>query len=186
MGCGSARWASFGATRVKPLNCNEPSAAIGVARTKLACFTNVDFLYTAAAIRSCLELRKPVAPLLHYLCYVFDNHPAWFRATRSISNLGKRLIYRLTSNLKRLVTDFIAGIVYWPLACMSGLLELLQISAHKIPLSYYRNHTFFTKRTDARDRVVTPLDERFTLLQIAKRTADAGLINVQFSQCASY
>jgi len=33
---------------------------------------------TAAAIRSCVTLLKPGAPLLLYLYYAFDNRPVWF------------------------------------------------------------------------------------------------------------
>jgi SAM-dependent methyltransferase len=141
---------------------------------------------TAAAIRSCVELLKPGAPLLLYLYYAFDNRPAWFRALWRLSDLGRQLIYRLPPKLKHLVTDLIAGVVYWTLARISGLLERLQISVHSIPLSYYRKHTFYTMRTDARDRFGTPLEKRFTRLQIAKMMAVAGLINVQFSQGAPY
>jgi SAM-dependent methyltransferase len=213
MGCGSGRWARFVAPRVKRLNCIDPSAAIDVARAKLASFANVDFYKasvdstglplgsqdfgyslgvlhhvpdTPAAIRSCVELLKPGAPLLLYLYYAFDNRPAWFRALWRLSDLGRRLICRLPPKLKHLFTDLIAGVLYWPLARMSGLLERLQITVHSIPLSYYRKHTFYTMRTDARDRFGTPLEKRFTRLQIAKMMADAGLINVQFSQGVPY
>ena len=40
---GSGRWGRLVAPRVKRLNCIDPSAAIDVARTKLASFANVDF-----------------------------------------------------------------------------------------------------------------------------------------------
>ncbi|MGV0953517.1 MAG: class I SAM-dependent methyltransferase [Fluviibacter sp.] len=213
MGCGSGRWARFVAPRVGCLNCVDPSSAIDVARTKLAEFDNVefhqasvdssgllpgtqDFGYslgvlhhvpdTNAAIRSCVELLKPGAPLLLYLYYAFDNRPAWFRALWRLSDIGRRLIYRLRPSMKHAVTDVIAALVYWPLARLSGLLELFQIPTHSIPLSYYRKHTFYTMRTDARDRFGTPLEQRFTRAEITSMMRGAGLVNIRFSEKAPY
>jgi len=94
MGCGSGRWARWVAPMVGKLHCIDPSSAIEVARANLAKHANVsfhqasvdaqclppasqDFGYslgalhhvpdTAAAIRSCVDLLKPGAPLLLYL-----------------------------------------------------------------------------------------------------------------------
>ena len=213
MGCGSGRWARFMAPRVLRLNCVDPSLAINVARTALAAHNNVvfhqasvdscglqagsqDFGYslgvlhhvpdTAAAIRSCVDLLKPGAPLLLYLYYAFDNRPAWFRALWRLSDWGRQVIYRLPAGIKHAVTDVIAGLVYWPLARLSGLLEQLQIPVHGIPLSYYRKHTFYTMRTDARDRFGTPLEQRFTRVQIESMMQEAGLVEIRFSESAPY
>lgn len=213
MGCGSGRWARFVAPRVGRLNCVDPSLAINVARSTLATHSNVvfhqasvdssglllgsqDFGYslgvlhhvpdTAAAIRSCVDLLKPGAPLLLYLYYAFDNRPVWFRALWRVSDWGRQLIFRFPAGLKHVVTDVIAGLVYWPLARLSGVLERLHIPIHGIPLSYYRKHTFYTMRTDARDRFGTPLEQRFTRAQIENMMRDAGLVDIQFSDGAPY
>lgn len=213
MGCGSGRWARFMAPRVGRLNCIDPSLAINVARNALAAHHNVvfhqasvdysglqpdsqDFGYSlgvlhhvpdsAAAIRSCVALLKPGAPLLLYLYYAFDNRPAWFRALWKLSDWGRQLIFRLPAGIKHAVTDLIAGLVYWPLARLCGVLELLQIPVHGIPLSYYRKHTFYTMRTDARDRFGTPLEQRFTRVQIEKMMREAGLVDIRFSDRAPY
>jgi len=213
MGCGSGRWARFVAPRVGRLNCVDPSAAINVARTTLAAHSNVvfhqaavdapgllpgsqDFGYslgvlhhvpdTAAAIRSCVALLKPGAPLLLYLYYAFDNRPAWFRAVWRVSDGVRRIIHRMPPTLKHLATDTIATLVYWPLARLSGVLERMRLPVHGIPLSFYRHHTFYTMRTDARDRFGTPLEQRFTRAQIEQMMKDAGLVNVRFSEGAPY
>lgn len=213
MGCGSGRWARFVAPRVKRLHCVDPSAALAVAQRNLAGFANVefhqasvdtsglpqnsqDFGYslgvlhhvpdTAAAIRSCVGLLRPGAPLLLYLYYAFDQRPLWFRALWRMSDWARRVIHRLPPGIKHTATDAIAALVYWPLARLSGAAERLRIPVHSIPLSYYRNHTFYTMRTDARDRFGTPLEQRFTREQIAKMMANAGLVHVQFSQGAPY
>jgi SAM-dependent methyltransferase len=213
MGCGSGRWARWVAPRVRLLNCIDPSDAIHVAKRNLKehgnlCFyqssvdekclppNSQDFGYslgvlhhvpdTAAAIRSCVDLLKPGAPLLLYLYYSFENHPWWFRAIWRLSDLGRRLIYRFPPSLKRIVTDAIAFLVYLPLALLSRLMERLGRNVASIPLSYYRNHSFYTMRTDARDRFGTPLEQRFTRQQILEMMSGAGLVNVCFSDSAPF
>lgn len=201
------------APRVGRLHCIDPSAAIEVARRNLADFEQVvfhqaavdarvlppgsqDFGYslgvlhhvpdTAAAIRSCVALLKPGAPLLLYLYYAFDNRPWWFRAVWRLADVARRLIMRLPPGLKHAVTDGIAALVYWPLARLSVLLERLGLPVGGVPLSYYRHHSFYTMRTDARDRFGTPLEQRFTREQIAAMMRDAGLVEVRFSAAAPY
>jgi SAM-dependent methyltransferase len=213
MGCGSGRWARFVASRVGRLNCIDPSTAIKVARRRLSAYDNVtfnqasvdapglspssqDFGYslgvlhhvpdTAAAIRSCAALLKPGAPLLLYLYYSFDNRPSWFRVLWKMSDFGRSLIHRLPPTMKHLATDIIAALVYFPLARLSGVLERLHFSVHGIPLSFYRDHTFYTMRTDARDRFGTPLEQRFNRTQIESMMLSAGLTDVKFSESAPY
>jgi ubiquinone/menaquinone biosynthesis C-methylase UbiE len=213
MGCGSGRWARWVAPRVGRLHCVDPSQALEVARKHLATFDNVvfhqasvdevpikqnsqDFGYslgvlhhvpdTAAAIRSCAALLRPGAPLLLYLYYAFDNRPRWFRTLWRLSDACRRLVCRLPAGPKHWVTDAIAVTVYWPLARMSGLLENLGIGVHGLPLSYYRKHTFYTMRTDARDRFGTPLEQRFTRAQIEGMMLKAGLVDIRFSEAAPY
>jgi len=53
-------------------------------------------------------------------------------------------------------------------------------------LSYYRKHSFYTMRTDARDRFSTPLEQCFTRQQICKMMIGAGLVNVRLSDAAPY
>jgi SAM-dependent methyltransferase len=213
MGCGSGRWAQWVSPKVGKLHCIDPSKAIEIAIANLSAHRNVsfhkasvdsqclpknsqDFGYslgvlhhvpdTAAAIRSCVDLLKPGAPLLLYLYYSFDNRPWWFRAIWRTSDLGRQVIYRLPPAIKNLTTDAIALIVYTPLAVLSSLMERLGFNVGSIPLSYYRKHSFYTMRTDARDRFGTPLEQRFTRHQIREMMECAGLVNVCFSDAAPY
>jgi hypothetical protein len=55
-----------------------------------------------------------------------------------------------------------------------------------VPLAYYRNHSFYTMRTDARDRLGTPLEQRFSRLQIENMMRCAGLVNIRFSNAAPF
>lgn len=213
MGCGSGRWARLAAPKVGHLHCIDPSRALDVAKRNLAGFDNVsfhsagvddqpvpsssqDFGYslgvlhhipdTAAALRSCTDLLKPGAPFLLYLYYAFDNRPLAFRMIWKASELGRSVISRLPSRAKRLVTDTLAGLVYWPLARLSLLIEKCGIKVGNIPLSYYRNHSFYTMRTDSRDRFGTPLEQRFTRQQITDMMQAAGLEDITFSESAPF
>jgi len=213
MGCGSGRWARFVAPKVGKLHCIDPSNSIEIARVNLlghgnVCFHNEsvdsqclppnsqDFGYslgvlhhvpnTAAAICSCVDLLKPGAPLLLYLYYAFDNRPFWFRAIWQASDKLRKLIYRLPPFFKHLATDAIALLIYMPLAMLSSLLERLGFNVGSIPLSYYRKHSFYTMRTDARDRFGTPLEQRFTRNQIREMMECAGLVKVCFSDAVPY
>ena len=213
MGCGSGCWARWVAPRVGRLHCINPSSAIEVARNNLSRYENVnfhrssvdrqcvppnsqDFGYslgvlhhvpdTAAAIRSCVELLKPGAPLLLYLYYAFDNRPWWFRAVWHVSDGVRRFICRMPSWLKHTTTDIIAMLVYLPLAKISLLGERFGLNVASVPLSYYRKHSVYTMRTDSRDRFGTPLERRSSRPQIAEMMEKAGLENVRFYDAAPY
>lgn len=213
MGCGSGRWARLMAPKVGHLHCIDPSSALEVAKRSLADRDNVsfhqasvddgalpadsqDFGYslgvlhhipdTGAALRSCVAMLKPGAPFLAYLYYAFDNRPAAFRFAWRCSDLLRRGIRRLPPRLKHAVTDTIAGVVYWPLAKLSLLGERLGLDVSNVPLSYYRSHSFYTMRTDSRDRFGTPLEQRFDRGQIESMMLAAGLRDVRFSEQAPY
>ena len=213
MGCGTGRWARIMAPRVGHLHCIDPSTALNVARTTLKSTANVtfhsatvdenplppesqDFGYslgvlhhvpdTAAAIRACVAMLKPGAPFLVYLYYAFDNRSLAFKLTWRCSDMLRRIICRLPALLKHLVTDTLALLVYYPLARTALLAERLHLEVSSIPLSYYRNHSFYTMRTDSRDRFGTPLEKRFTRKEIAEMLETAGLTDVHFSDKAPY
>ncbi len=213
MGCGSGRWARFILPKVKHLHCIDPSDAIEVAHRNLSDFSNVsfhkssvdevllskssqDFGYslgvlhhvpdTEKAIKSCVDLLKTGAPLLLYLYYKFDNRPFFYRVIWMISDVLRRVIYHLPFGVRRIVTDVIAMTVYFPLARLSRILDLFGVNVSNIPLSYYRNHTFYTMRTDSRDRFGTPLEKRFTKSQIEVMMKNAGLSDICFSDSAPY
>lgn len=213
MGCGSGRWSRFVANRVGILHCIDPSSSLSVARRQLAHFPNIlfhntsvsasglpldsqDFGFslgvlhhvpsTSDAIRSCVDLLKPGAPLLLYLYYAFDNRPRWYRTVWYVSNILRLIISRLPSPLKTAVTDLIATLVYFPLSRFSLLLDSLGMNVSNIPLSYYRHCSYYTLRTDARDRFGTPLEQRFTRSEITNMCTEAGLVNIKFSSSAPY
>jgi len=206
MGCGSGRWAKLVLRRVGLLHCIDASdKALEVARRNLATNSNVrfvqattdavplteasqDFGYslgvlhhipdTQAAMTACARLLKPGAPFLVYLYYRFDNRPAWFRGVWRMSEIMRAGVSALPARLKSLVTDVIALTVYWPLARLSQLGERLGLNMRHLPLYGYRNFSFYTMRTDARDRFGTPLEQRFTREEIRQMMEQAGLVNI--------
>lgn len=209
MGCGSGRWAKMVLPRVGLLNCIDPSTeALAVARRNLAGSENVrlvqaiadsvpleessqDFGYslgvlhhipdTQAAMGACVRLLKPGAPFLVYLYYRFDNRPAWFKALWRLSEIVRACISALPAWSKHLITDSIAVAIYWPLARTARLGELLGSDMRHWPLYGYRSLSFYTMRTDARDRFGTPLEQRFTREEIDGMMRSAGLTDVVFS-----
>jgi SAM-dependent methyltransferase len=213
MGCGSGRWAKLMAPRVGHLHCIDPSSALDVARAALDSAKNVsfhrasvddcplppgsqDFGYslgvlhhvpdTAGAISACVALLKPGAPFQVYLYYAFDNRSLLFKLIWRCSDFLRRTVCKLPSKLKHIVTDVLAALVYYPLARLSLLAERMGCKVASIPLSYYRNHSFYTMRTDSRDRFGTPLEQRFTRKAIAAMLDAAGLEDVRFSERAPY
>lgn len=213
MGCGAGRWAKLLAPRVGHLHCIDPSIALEVAKLALNSFNNVsfhsasvdemplplgsqDFGYslgvlhhvpdTGEAIRTCVAMLKPGAPFLIYLYYSFDNRSLAFKLIWRFSDLIRKLVCKLPSRLKNLVTDSLAVLIYFPLARLSLFAERWNLDISSIPLSYYRNHSFYTMRTDSRDRFGTPLEKRFSRKEITEMMENAGLIKVKFSEKAPY
>jgi len=209
MGCGSGRWARFVAPKVSILNCIDPSKSINVAKVNLKNFKNInfykaslnnvnlfessqDFGYslgvlhhvpnTQAAIKSCVRLLKPRSPLLIYLYYSFDNRSWLYILIWKFSNILRKLISTLPQKIKTLITDFIAILIYFPLAKISKILDKLNINTREIPLSFYKDKSFYTMRTDSRDRFGTMLENRFSKLEIKKMMENAGLNKIKFSK----
>lgn len=213
MGCGSGRWARWVAPRVAKLNCIDPSSAIDVAKKTLAGMSNVefhrggvddgcipagsqDFGYslgvlhhipdTQAALRSCVQMLKPGAPFLLYLYYAFDNRSTAFRAAWRASDLVRSVVSAMPPWMKRLSADMLAVTVYFPLARSAALMEKLRLDVSWLPLSFYRDKSFYTMRTDSRDRFGTPLEQRFTRAEIEQMMTTAGLHQIQFSEDEPY
>lgn len=213
MGSGSGRWARWMADKVGVLNCIDPSDALEQSKKNLSNFKNInyfkasvdddinlnysqDFGYslgvlhhipdTKLAISSCAKLLKPGAPFLLYLYYSFDNRPFYYRIIWRLSDLIRRSVYIMPSSLKNFITDLIAIFIYYPLTRISILFDKLGIDSSNIPLSYYKQHSFFTMRTDSRDRFGTPLEQRFSQVQIKGMMEEAGLENISFSDHAPF
>ena len=214
LGCGSGRWAKFIAPKVKKLNCIDPSFdAINVAKKNLANLKNVtyinsevnskilvnnsqDFGYclgvlhhipdTLNGIKICSKLLKKNAPFLIYLYYKFDNRNFLFKSLWKISDFLRLLICLLPFSIKRLFTDLLALLVYYPLARLSYVIDKFRISTSSIPLSFYKNKSFYTMRTDSLDRFGTKLEKRFTRSEIENFLSLSGFKDSKFSEKAPF
>lgn len=214
MGCGSGRWAALVAPRVGRLNCVDASAkALAVAGESLSKFQNArlihadtatcplapasqDFGYslgvlhhipdTKAAVRDCARLLRRGAPFLLYLYYRFDNKPAWYAWLWRASEVLRTAISRLPETPKALCCDAIAIGVYAPLSRLARWAELMGARVENWPLASYRTSSFYTLRTDSRDRFGTPLEQRFTRAEIETMMVEAGFENVRFSESVPY
>ena len=209
-GCGSGRWAKYIAPKVKHLFCIDASyKAIQVAQRNLIDLNNcsfecssidkcnlpensMDFGYslgvlhhipdTTSALKTCVSKLKRNSPFLVYLYYKFDNKPFWFKLIWKMTDIARRIICLLPFNLKLYVSRLIALIIYFPLARLSFVLERLGVNISNIPLSDYRNKSFYFMKTDALDRFGTRLEKRFTKTQIFTMLKEAGLSSIEFSE----
>ena len=213
MGCGSGRWAKFIAPKVGLLHCIDPSKSIKIAKKKLRKFDNIkyhqksldrsglkkesqDFGYslgvlhhvpkTESAIVSCVKLLKPGAPFLLYIYYSFDNRPIWFKYLWRLSNFIRFFISKLPKFLKFLICDVIALLVYYPFARFVLLSEKFGLTLKNFPLHFYRSKSFYSMRTDARDRFGTPLEKRFSKKEIHKMMQISGLEKITFRKNAPF
>jgi ubiquinone/menaquinone biosynthesis C-methylase UbiE len=213
MGCGTGRWAEIVASRVKSLHCIDPSVALDVAKVKLKnqdnCifhnattdsvnieYSSMDFGYslgvlhhipnTQKALKDCVKMLKPGAPFLVYLYYAFDNKPFWFKTIFKISNFLRIGISKLPHPIRYMSSQILALLVYLPLARFSFLIDKMGINTDNIPLSAYRNCSFYTMRTDSLDRFGTRLEQRFTKKQIEKMMLEAGLRDIVFNNSVPY
>ena len=214
MGCGSGRWAKFVVNQVGHLNCIEPSVhALNVAKENLKDSKNIsfynasvgdktllpssqDFGYclgvlhhvpdTLAGINSCSKLLKQGAPFLIYLYYNFENKSQLIKVTWKISDLLRRIISKLPSKLKLILSELIAFFIYFPLARLSFILEKLNINTSNIPLSDYSNKKYYFMRTDSLDRFGTRLEKRFNKKEIIEMLEISGFENMKFSNNAPF
>jgi ubiquinone/menaquinone biosynthesis C-methylase UbiE len=214
LGCGSGRWARLVAPRVGELHCIDASApALEVAKRNLRELENVKFAHasvdaipfdddsmdfgyslgvlhhvpdTQAALSSCVKKLKRGAPFLVYLYYALDNRPLYFRAAWRASDVVRRWLSRQPPARQRAVSRGIASAVYWPLARAAQQLSRVGLDVERIPLSAYKDHSFYTMCTDAYDRFATPLEQRFTRTEIGSMMAAAGLKDVRFREGVPY
>ena len=104
----------------------------------------------------------------------------------------RKAICNLPTKLKKVVCNIIAVTVYFPLAKLSKLLEKIGLSVNMIPLSDYRDKSFYIMKNDALDRFGTKLEQRFSRAQITNMLENAGFERIIFSEhtpfwtCISY
>ena len=216
VGCGSGRWTKYLAPHVGFIEAVDPSQAVFVADELLKDFDNVritqagvdelpfednafDFVFslgvlhhvpnTAQALQKCVQKLKPDGWMLLYIYYNLDNRGMAFKALFGVVNVIRSMVCRLPFRLKSLVCDLIALVVYMPLVLLCRamyVVPFLRDPAQKLPLSYYRDKSFYIIRNDALDRFGTSLEQRFSKTQIREMMQNAGLTHIHFSENAPF
>ena len=214
MGCGSGRWAQFVIPKVGRLNCIDPSSAIYVAESNLKKYDNAffyketvdacslenesqDFGYslgvlhhipdTKKAIKDCAKKLKKDAPFLLYLYYDFEDKPLLFKFIWKLTDIIRiKFISKLPIPIKKFICSAIAVFIYFPLAKFSKIIEAFGGDVNNLPLSDYRNKSFYIMNNDALDRFGTKLEQRFNKKEITEMLSDAGFVKIKFSDNTPY
>ena len=214
LGCGSGRWAKLIAPKVKTLNCIDPSQkALEVAKLNLQNFNNINFIEKQISeieinsntqdfgyclgvlhhtnqlnlgLKFCNRVLKKNSPFLIYLYYDLENRPLYYKLLWKFSNFLRKIISLLPFKFKKIITDVIAILVYFPCARISLLFNLMGFNVFNIPLSDYKNKSLYTMRTDALDRFGTKLERRFSKKDIKELLLNNGFKEVVFSSNMPY
>ncbi len=215
VGCGSGRWSKFISSKVKFVEAIDPGDSVFAAHEYVKNTPNIrvtqagvdnipfedhsfDFVFslgvlhhipnTLNAMKNCVKKLKNGGYFLVYLYYKLDNRGYKYKYLFYAMDLLRKIISKFPKNLKKIFCDLIATFIYWPLAKGSSLLYYLgfQKLAHKIPLSYYRDKSFYIMRNDALDRFGTPLESRFTKKEIEDMMKQCGLTEIVFSEKPPY
>ncbi|MFM1930756.1 MAG: hypothetical protein RL226_59 [Bacteroidota bacterium] len=210
VGCGSGRWSIYLSRYVKHVEAIDPSEACLVAARNTGHLSNVRISQASAdsipfapgqfdlvvclgvlhhipdtegALRDvCMQVKRG-GKLLLYLYYDLSDRSWVYRRMHAASEVLRKLISRQTPVVKNVVCDALALFVYFPLVSLVRVVRIFGESvAMRLPLSYYWDKSFSVIRNDARDRFGTPLEQRFSKIAISSMLANAGMINITFSQ----
>ena len=138
---------------------------------------------TGLAIKDVSRRIKPGGVFLCYLYYSLENKPAYYKMIFKAVDGVRRVISVLPQRLKQFVTSLIAGVIYWPLARFSKVLNKFGINTSNVPLHHYADMPFVMLANDALDRFGTTLEQRFSKAEIKEmlRVADFDISTLKFS-----
>jgi len=216
LGCGSGRWTRYVCEKAKFVEAVDPSEAVFSAASLLKEQKNVritqaassdipfpdnsfDFVFslgvlhhipdTGQAMKDCVAKLKQGGCFLVYLYYKLDNKSLAYKLLFHLADIFRRGICRLPSGVKKIVCDLLAVLFYLPFIGIAKLVKKLSPTKNwfkQIPLWYYHNKTWNVIRNDSLDRFGTPLEQRFSKLEIQEMMENAGLKDIVFSDNAPY
>lgn len=215
VGCGTGRWTKYVAQKAAFVDAVDPSDAVFSAAVLLANVPNTrisrasvdnlpfqhetfDFVFslgvlhhipdTESAMLRCVEKLKKGGYFLVYLYYNLDNRGAAFKAIFHVSNLLRKVVSKLPTGFKKVVCEVLAVLIYLPFIAITHILKALGLRkiASFIPLSWYADKSWKVIRNDSLDRFGTPLEKRFSRLEIEQMMKRCGLDEIIFSEKEPY
>jgi ubiquinone/menaquinone biosynthesis C-methylase UbiE len=216
LGCGSGRWSKYLANKVKYVEAVDPSKAVISAsmllnedenvRVTQASVDNIPFnnnsfdfamslgvLHhipdTKKALLNLVEKTKVGGYVLLYLYYNLDNRGVFYKFLFKMSVYPRLFISKMPKSIKKISCDIIAVGVYLPLIIFAKIVKnVLPTKSfyQQLPLSYYIGKSFNVVRNDALDRFGTPLEQRFSKIEIENMMQSCGLSELKFSENAPY
>lgn len=215
IGCGSARWSEYFLDKAGFIEAVDPSDAIlaadellekkeNIRLTKASVETlpwpdetfdvgiSIGVLHhipdTAKALNDCVKKIKKGGYFYVYLYYRFDQRGSLFKLIFHLSNLVRRVVSRMPSQLKKITCDILAVVAYMPFVWLARFLIIMGFrkTAEKIPLSNYAGKPFYIIRNDSLDRFGTRLENRFTREEVRLMMENAGLYDIVFSEKVPY
>lgn len=215
VGCGTGRWTKYLSKKVSFIEAVDPSEAIFAADRLLNDTKNVrltqafvdnlpfedetfDFVMsvgvlhhipdTQQALIDCVKKVKRGGVFYVYLYYNLENRGLLFKTLFRISDIVRKFVSAMSATPKKIVCDILAVVFYLPFVYLSRFLKLIGLDrlSMQIPLSGYRNKSFYIIRNDALDRFGTNLEQRFSKMQIEEMMKNAGLNNIVFGKNLPY
>ncbi len=215
VGCGTGRWTKYLLPKIGFMEAIDPSDAILSANTLLGDAPNVRLTKAATdnlpfadetfdfgmsvgvlhhipdtkkALTDCVKKIKIGGYFYVYLYYSLDNRGMMFKFLFWLVNVLRMAVSSLPAFPKRVVCDFLALVIYYPLVLIGRLFRAIGLPkiASKIPLAGYQNQTFFIIRNDALDRFGTTLEQRFSRKEIEAMMTEAGLTEIVIPDTLPY
>ena len=215
LGCGTGRWSKYIGDKAGFIEAIDPSAAVFAAQHLTSDMNNIritqassdnlpfadesfDMMMslgvlhhipdTELALKSGVKKVKKGGYVLLYLYYALDNRSFMFKSIFYASAIIRFVVSSLPAFLKKIVCDLIAVFIYMPFVMLSKLVKAIAGGNlyNKIPLSYYIDKSFNIIRNDALDRFGTPLEQRFSRVQIEQMMKNSGLGDIVFSENMPY
>jgi ubiquinone/menaquinone biosynthesis C-methylase UbiE len=215
VGCGTGRWMYYISQKCNHVDGVDPSKAVYSAAKMLEKTPNArisksdvdnipfadesfDLVYslgvlhhipdTTAAMKSSVKKVKKGGYFLVYLYYGLDNRGFIFKTIFHLSNVLRLLVSKFSPTAKKIACDFLAVVLYLPFVGLSKFLSFIGLKkmSDKIPLSCYKNQSWNIIRNDSLDRFGTPLEQRFTQIEMTAMMKECGLSEIKFSTLMPY
>lgn len=141
-----------------------------------------------ALIKAVSKLKKNGFILL-YLYYNFENRGVFFKTIFAFSDFLRTIISKFPFRLKALLAELLVWVTYIPFILTARIVKAFSSNSDiykYIPLSYYTDKSLHVIRNDALDRFGTPIEKRYSRIDIELLMKRANLKDVTFSSHEPY